>query len=125
MDTQSKLLNKQYLETRIRELKEIKTKELEFTIEESDRAFSRSLYINFWCKGKGIEHFKISTLRVSDHEQEDCPFTQLIVYPNNTLTKKKKAELMRLLQETIRKGKTKFVKKTINMLTMGKENDNL
>ena len=32
---------------------------------------------------------------------------------------------MRLLQETIRKGKTKFVKKTINMLTMGKENDNI
>lgn len=120
MDTQSKLLNKQYLETRIRELKEIRTKELEFTIEESDRAFSRSLYINFWCKGKGIEHFKISTLRVSDHEQEDCPFTQLIVYPNNILNKKKKAELMRLLQETIRKGKTNFVKKTINLLTKEK-----
>ena len=125
MDTQSKLLNKQYLETRIRELKEIRTKELDFTIEESDRAFSKSLYINFWCKGKGIEHFKISTLRVSDHEQETCPFVQFIVYPNNILTKKKKAELMRLLQETIRKGKTNFVKKTINMLTMGKENDNL
>lgn len=55
MDTQSKLLNKQYLETRIRELKEIRTKELEFTIEESDRVFSKSLYINFWCKGKEIE----------------------------------------------------------------------
>lgn len=125
MDTQSKLLNKQYLETRIRELKEIKTKELEFTIEESDRAFSKSLYINFWCKGKGIEHFKISTLRVSDHEQEVCPFTQFIVYPNNTLTKKKKAELMRLLEQTIRKGKTNFVKKTINMLTKEKNCDNL
>ena len=125
MDTQSKLLNKQYLETKIRELKEIRTKELEFTIEESDRVFSKSLYINFWCKGKGIEHFKISTLRVSDHEQENCPFIQFIVYPNNTLTKKKKAELMRLLQETIRKGKTNFVKKTINMLTREKENDNL
>lgn len=125
MDTQSKLLNKQYLETRIRELKEIRTKELEFTIEESDRVFSKSLYINFWCKGKGVEHFKISTLRVSDHEQEICPFIQFIVYPNNTLTKKKKAELMRLLQETIRKGKTNFIKKTINMLTKEKENDNL
>ena len=125
MDTQSKLLNRQYLETRIRELKEIRAKELEFTIEESDRVFSRSLYINFWCKGKKFEHFKISTLRVSDHEQADCPFAQFIVYPNNALTKKKKAELMGLLQETIRRGKTKFVKKTINMLTMGKENDNI
>lgn len=125
MDTQSKLLNKQYLETRIRELKEIRIKELEFTIEESDRVFSRSLYINFWCKGKGVEYFKISTLRVSDHEQKICPFTQFIVYPNNTLTKKKKAELMRLLQETVKKGKTNFVKKTINRLTKEKENSNL
>lgn len=117
MDTQSKLLNKQYLETRIRELKEIRTKELEFTIQESNRVFSKSLYISFWCKGKEIDHFKIATLRVSDHEQEDCPFIQFIVYPNNTLTKKKKAELMRLLEETIRKGKTNYVKKTIKKLT--------
>lgn len=117
MEAQEKLLNKQYLETRIRELKEIRTKELEFTIEESDRVFSKSLYINFWCKGKGIEHFKMSTLRVSDHEQEDCPFIQFIVCPDNTLTKKKKAELMRLLEETIRKGKTNYVKKTIKKLT--------
>lgn len=117
MDTQSKLLNKQYLETRIRELKEIKNKEISFTIDESNRVFSKSLYVNFWCKGYGVEHFKISTLRVSDHEQEDCPFVQFIVYPNNTLTKKKKAELVRLLEETIRKGKTIYVKKTIKKLT--------
>lgn len=121
METQQKLLNKQYLETRIRELKEIKTKELTFTIEESDRVFSNSLYVNFWRKGIGIEHFKVSTLRVSDHEQEDCPFIQFIVYPNNTLTKKKKAELMRLLEETIRKGKTKFIKHALNRLTSEKK----
>lgn len=125
MDTQCKLLNKQYIETRVRELKEIRNKEMTFTITGSDRAFSSSLYVHFWLKGKDIEHFKCSTLRISDHEQENCPFTQFIVYPNNTLTKKKKAELMRLLQETIRKGKIYFTKRTIKLLTKEMNNDNL
>ena len=112
MELQSKLLSKQYLETRIRELKEIRAKELTFSITESDRVFSNSLYVHFWRNS-----FKCSTLRISDHKQEDCVFTQFIIYPNNTLTKKKKAELMRLLEETIRKGNTNYVQKTLKKLT--------
>lgn len=34
METQSKFLNKQYLETRLREIREIKRKEITFDIEE-------------------------------------------------------------------------------------------
>ena len=117
MELQSKLLNKQYLETRIRELKDIRNKDFTFDIKESDRVFSRSLYVNFYRKGVNIEHYKCATLRISDHEQEDCMFDQLIVRPNDTLTKKKKAELMRLLEQTIRKGKTKFVYSTLKKLT--------
>lgn len=121
METQQKLLNKKYLETRISELKDIQTKEITFTIEESDRVFSNSLYVNFWRQGLGVDHFKISTLRISDHKLEECPFIQFIIYPDNPLTKKKKAELIRMVEETIRWGKTKYVTKTIKKLTNERE----
>ena len=45
METQAKLLNKDYLETRLRDLSVIRKKEFSFKIHESDRALSRTLYI--------------------------------------------------------------------------------
>jgi hypothetical protein len=48
METQAKLLNKDYLETRLRDLSVIRKKEFSFKIHESDRALSRTLYIEFW-----------------------------------------------------------------------------
>ena len=47
MDKQIKLLNKEYLATRIGEFKEIKRGEVVFKIKDSDRAFSKSIMLSF------------------------------------------------------------------------------
>lgn len=119
MDTQSKLLNKQYVETRIREIKEIRSREVEFKIEESDRAFSKTIYIHFFCKSTNADGkwFKGATLRISDHEQQDCIFPQFIIKPSEYLTKKKKAEFMRWLELTTKRAKKKSLYMTLNKLS--------
>ena len=58
METQAKLLNKDYLETRLRDLSVIRKKEFSFKIHESDRALSRTLYIEFWKKEGENYHFQ-------------------------------------------------------------------
>lgn len=105
METQVKFLNKQYLETRIMEIREIKRKEILFEIKESDRSFSKSLYIEFYCYGENEKWFKQKTLRISDHEIPNCPHTQFIIEPNSTLTKKKKQQFMKTLIGTIKRSK--------------------
>ena len=87
MEKQEKFLNKQYLETRVREVKEIRQGVVKFEITESDRLFSKTLYVNFYCFGEKGKWFKNHTLRVSDHNFEDCPHTQFIVEPTEDLTK--------------------------------------
>jgi len=113
METESKFLNKQYLETRLREFKQIKRKEIDFSIEESDRAFSRSIYINFYLKSYNGFWYKDHTLRISDHIQKDCPYSQFIVDPNMTLTKKKKSQFVKAIETALIKAKTKSFHKKL------------
>lgn len=117
MDKQIKLLNKDYLSTRIRELKEIKRKELTFEIEESDRAFSKSLYVCFYTTDSSGKPFKTHTLRISDHSSPNCIHTQFIIEPNEDLTKKKKAQFMKILESCVRKGQTRFFYKEMEKIT--------
>ena len=121
METQTKFLNKQYLETRIMEIKEIKRKEIDFKIEESDRAFSKTLYINFYCPSGNGKWFKNHTLRISDHSFEDCPHTQFIIEPNAFLTKKKKQQFVRALETAVRKAKTRHFYKEIESVSKKEE----
>lgn len=123
METQSKFLNKQYLETRLREIREIKRKEITFEIEESDRAFSKSLYVNLYCPSGSGKWFKSHTLRISDHSFEDCPHTQFIIEPSAFLTKKKKQQFVRALETAVRKAKTKHFYKEMENISRGDEND--
>lgn len=87
MDTQEKLLNEQYLGALLNEIREIKNKEVLFNIEQSDRAFSKTLYIHFYCQSTNRygKWYKCSTLRVSDHLQNGCRFGQFIIKPDKSL----------------------------------------
>lgn len=123
METQSKFLNKQYLETRLWEIREIKRKEITFEIEESDRAFSKSLYVNLYCPSGSGKWFKNHTLRISDHSFEDCPHTQFIIEPSAFLTKKKKQQFVRALETAVRKAKTKHFYKEMENISRGDGND--
>lgn len=119
METQIKLLNKQYLDTRIREIKEIRRKEVLFSIEESDRAFSKTLYIRFYTMSSNGKVFKNHTLRISDHEQKDCPHSQFIINPDACLTKKKKEQFMKALEFAIRKAQIRHFYIEMNKISTG------
>jgi GTP-dependent phosphoenolpyruvate carboxykinase len=120
METQIKFLNKQYLETRLREIREIKRKEIKFEIEESDRAFSKTLYVNFFCLGIDNKWFKNHTLRISDHSFADCPHTQFIIEPNEYMTKKKKQQFIKSIELAIRKAKSRSFR--LEMRNISREN---
>lgn len=117
METQDKFLNKQYLETRLREQREIKRKELFFDITESDRTFSRSLYINIYSQSLGGKRFKGHTIRISDHQLSDCPHSQFIIEPNSILTKKKKAQFIRILETAFKKAQIKHFYKELSKIS--------
>lgn len=123
MDKQIKLLNKQYLETRIKELKEVKRNEIRFEIRESDRAFSRSLYIEFYCLGESGKWFKQKTIRISDHSITDCPHTQFIIEPNSVLSKGKKKQFLRTLEWAVKRSKTRQFKILLDKISTQGEND--
>lgn len=115
MDTQAKFLNKDYLETRLRDLSVIRKKELSFQIHESDRALSRTLYIEFWKK-EGENFYKQQTIRISDHLQNDCPHIQFIVKPYDFLTKKKKQQFLRTIENTIKASERKSLYRKLNQI---------
>lgn len=117
LETQSKFLNKQYLETRIGEFREIKKKEMLFKIEDSNRVFSKSIYISFYIKSSNGAWFKNSTLRISDHKLAECPHTQFIIEPDWAMTKKKKAQFMTAVEMAIRKAKTRNFYKELNKIS--------
>lgn len=123
METQIKFLNKQYLETRIKEFKEVKRNEVRFEIRESDRAFSRSLYIEFYCLGENGSWFKQKTVRISDHAIADCPHFQFIIEPNSILTKKKKQQFVKMLENAIKRSKKRQFKILLNKISTQGEND--
>ena len=103
MEREDKFLNIQYLETRLREIKEIRRKEVVFEITESDRAFSNSIYISFYIPNTE-KLFKNHTLRISDHTLKKCPHSQFIIEPNAIMSKKRKAQFIRAVQSSIQKA---------------------
>ena len=115
MDTQAKLLDKNYLETRLRDLSVIRKKEFVFKIKESDRVLSKTLYIEFWQKD-GESYFKQYTIRVSDHFQENCPHVQFIVKPYDFLTKQKKQQFLRTIENTIKAMQRKSLYRKLNRI---------
>ena len=120
METESKFLSQQYIETRLWEIKEIKRGDIRFYIQKSNRPFSATLYVEFFFMGSQCKWFKESTLRISDHKNDNSPHIQFIVEPNAILTKKKKQQFMRVVQSTITKSKHRHI--NMELKNLSKEN---
>lgn len=105
METESKLLNIEYIETKIKELEEIKLGHVAYKIEKSNRENSNSIYVRFYKTNlvKGETHFYAfnESLRISDHYLANSPSKQFIVEPDAILTKKKKETFVRTLKKEI------------------------
>lgn len=109
-------LSPEYLETRLRDFKDVKSKKVKFVITKSNREDSRTLYVQFWVGNR-----KVSQLRVSDHIINTSD-TQFIV-ADTILTKKKKAQFVRLVEKSIQKAYDKHLKLTINWVGYEKSNE--
>lgn len=100
-------LSQEYLETRLRDFKDVKSKKVKFVITKSNRKDSRTLYVQF-----RVGNRKVSRLRVSDHIINTSD-TQFIV-ADTILTKKKKAQFVRLVEKSIQKAYDKHLKLAMN-----------
>lgn len=116
METQSKFLSIPYLETRLKEIQEIKRGEMRYEIENSDRADSKSLYIMFFLLNGNLHWQKYATLRISDHKQGDCVFPQFIVEPTDIMTKKKKKRFLSAVKQSIATARLKMRIKELKKL---------
>ena len=109
-------LSPEYLETRLRDFKDVKSKKVKFVITKSNREDSRTLYVQFWVGNR-----KVSQLRVSDHIINTSD-TQFIV-ADTILTKKKKAQFVRLVEKSIQKAYDKHLKLAMNWVGYEKGNE--
>ena len=111
MDYEEKFLDPAYLETRVRDFKEIKRGDLEFSIVRScNYPETASLYVKF-MRGAWI----ISELRVSDHSIKTTQ-TQFIVTRGEILTKKKKDTFVRLVEKCICVAKRKILTQALHKI---------
>ena len=120
METQAKLLDENYISTRLYEIKEIKTKRVFFTIHKSDRENSNSVYVSFYTKGEGDKLFKESELRISDHPLKGVApteTTQFIIDTTQVLNSKKKALFMKTAEKTIKRGLNRAFRVKLNNLS--------
>lgn len=110
IETEAKLLDINYIETRLRDIKEIRNKEIFYNIEKSNRPDSKSIYVYF--------HYDIYTthMRISDHSIQ-TPVVQFIVNPFNVLNKKKKELFMRTLLNSVKCLKHKALDKKLKNLS--------
>lgn len=117
MECEEKFLDKGYLETRVRDLREIKRGDLDFSVEPSCNADkgSKSLYIHF---RKG--NLNLYDLRVSDHSINTRQ-TQFIVTEGEILTKKKRGQFTRLLEKAVKMARKDLLK--VQLGKIGKENE--
>lgn len=123
MDKQDKLLDKRYLETRIREIKAVRDKEVFFEIRNSDNENSISLYVNFFCKDAHGRKTKAYTLRISDHSLQDRPCLQFIIDPTDFLTKKKKQQFMNAVERAVQRATNKNAMRNLSYLLAEKRNE--
>lgn len=100
MDTQIKLLNKDYIESQAGQLKEVRQKLLKVKFEETDRAFSRSIYVIFYVRAPKGYWRRGCGLRISDHLLADDPHTTFLIKPNKVLDKKTKKKFIHALEVT-------------------------
>ena len=125
METETKFLDVNYVETRIREFKDIRSKQVSYKIERSNRENSNSIYVRFYLTriNKGEERFFAgSGVRISDHYLSDYPHKQFIVDTTMPLTKGRKAIFIKTLEKALKTTfKTSFMVKLNNLSSEGEK----
>lgn len=117
MDTQMKLFDEAYVESQVRQVKEVRQKKIDFEIYKSDRVFSRTIYVNFICNAVDGTLLKGCTLRISDHLLPNEIHRTFLVKPDNFLDKKTKEKFRKALELTASDTIKKTVRKNLNKLS--------
>lgn len=117
MDNQIKLFNKAYVESQVRQIKQIRLKQLKFEISESDRAFSKTLYVTFYWNGLNGKWLKGCSLRISDHLLPNEVHKTFLVEPDGFLSKKVKAKFTKALELVANDTTKKSVRKNLDAFT--------
>lgn len=114
MDKQDKFFDKNYLATRLRDFPAIKNKSVWFKIGDSNRAFSKTIYVYLFTSEDLRSEYAI---RISDHPHEQAGQVQFLISPDDFLTKRKKQEFIRIVEHAIKRAKqntTRFYLKKIS-----------
>ncbi len=117
MDTQMKLFDEAYVESQVRQVKEVRQKKIDFEIYKSNRVFSRTIYVNFICNAVDGTLLKGCTLRISDHLLPNEIYRTFLVKPDNFLDKKTKEKFRKALELTASDTIKKTVRKNLNKLS--------
>lgn len=117
MDTQMKLFDEAYVESQVRQVKEVRQKKIDFEIYKSNRVFSRTIYVNFICNAVDGTLLKGCTLRISDHLLPNETHRTFLVKPDNFLDKKTKEKFRKALELTASDTIKKTVRKNLNKLS--------
>ena len=123
METQIKLFDEAYVESQVRQVKEVRQKKINFGIYKSDRVFSRTIYVNFICNAVDGTLLKGCTLRISDHLLPNETHKTFLVKPDNFLDKKTKEKFRKALELTARDTIKKTVRKNLDKLTKRFKNE--
>ena len=121
MDKQSKFFDKNYLTTRLRDFAAIKNKSVWFEIGDSNRSYSKTIYVYLYTATElRAEH----TIRISDHPHEQAGQTQFLINPDEFLTKKKKQEFIQIVEHAIKRAKQNTTRYYLKKVSKTIDNDN-
>lgn len=111
-------MNKDFLDSIIKQMPEIRNKEFEYYIYESDRNFSKSVYVSFYAYGKK-KLYKQLTLRISDHYLPKSPHKQFLIKPYEVLKKNQLQNFKRTLSKTIKNSHKHHLYKEFEKISKG------
>ena len=112
-----KLFDEAYVESQVRQVKEVRQKKIDFGIYKSDRVFSRTIYVNFICNAVDGTLLKGCTLRISDHLLPNETHRTFLVKPDNFLDKKTKEKFRKALELTASDTIKKSIRKNLDKLS--------
>jgi len=104
MELENKLLDENYISTRLNEIREIRKGEVRYEIVRSNREYSNTLYVYFLTMVAPNQWWRQNKVRISDHISKTTDIRsgkQFIVKPDQILNKKRKALLMRTFENSI------------------------
>lgn len=99
-ERETKFLDKNYIEAKLKEIQKIENRRVSYDIKESDRSFSKTIYINFYIKVNG-RWLKEHTLRISDHLVPKTHYPTFLIKPNKELTSHRKQVFFKQLENAV------------------------